>query len=136
MSIEITPWVRYIIVFLIICHGYVYIPLGTFMFNKQTEANKHYWLWGEKNAPNWFIMLKKTSYILTGIIIFIGGIALGFTFSKTDIWKLFLVIGPSIGIVCYLVFGSGQLKLFFQDGGIGLIANLLIIAYITAISIT
>lgn len=134
MSVEITPWLRYLIAFLIICHGYVYIPLGTFMLDEQLKQQKewriHSWLFSKNISQEVLKSIVRVTHILTGIVIISGGIAFGFSYSKPELWRSLLIAGSLAGIAVFTIFGDGKFKFFVQEGGIGMFINLMILVFI------
>lgn len=132
MSVEITPWLRYLITFLIVCHGYVYIPLGTFMLDveKQKEWRGHSWLLGKNATQESLKSLVRITHILTGFVIIAGGIAFGFSYSRPDLWKTLLIAGSIAGIAVFTIFWDGQIKFFVEEGGLGMFINLMILVFV------
>lgn len=132
MSVEITPWLRYLITFLIVCHGYVYIPLGTFMLDidKQKEWRDHSWLFGKNATQDRLKSFIRITHILTGIVIVSGGIVFGFSYSRMELWRTLLIVGSIAGIVVFTIFWDGQVRFIFREGGLGVFINLLILVFV------
>lgn len=124
-----SPWLRYLIAFVVACHGFTYIPFGILIPDKLKEWRGTSLLFGDTFTRPKLKVIVMIVHIITGIAILACAIAIGVAPSAPGLWRLFAIIGAAFGIEAFVVFWDGQTKLFVQEGGIGLIISLILLVF-------
>jgi len=124
----VASWLRYLIAFVVFFHGWVYIPFGLTMINKLKGWNGHSLLF------NWLIpddkakLIVQITHVTAGVVIVVCAAAIAFAPSVPNLWRPLTIIGAVLGLAAFAVFWDGQFPLFVEEGGIGIIICLIMIA--------
>jgi hypothetical protein len=121
------PWLRYLIAFIVFCHGFIYVRIGAVLPGPIKEWKGTSWLLGNAVTGDQLVALVRGLHVIAGIAILACAVAIAFAPAW---WRPFAVIGAAMGLVALAVFYDGQTQFLFQEGivGAGVSLVLLIIA--------
>ena len=119
-----TPWLQYLIAFVVGCHGLTYIPFGLCVPDNLTEWRRSSWLLGSSITGDRLKALVLTVHVMAGIATLACAVAIGFA---PGWWRLLAIIGGAAGIGAFVVFWDGQARLLAEEGGIGAFLSLILI---------
>ena len=121
---------RYLVSLIVVAHGLVYLSspfwsqsAGVFQNWKGTSA-----LLGAGLGPD---SLKATTSILwvaAGLGTVVAGVAIALVAMAPWLWRPTAIIGALFGVVSFALFFDGQGAQFVNEGGIGMLLSLVMIA--------
>jgi hypothetical protein len=121
------PWVQYLIAFLVFCHGFVYVRIGSALPAPVKGWNGHSWLLGDAISNSQVIKLVVPLHVIAGIAILACAIAIGMPSLLPGWWRPLAVVGAVLGVVAFAVFWYGQSRLLFDEGGFGALISLILL---------
>lgn len=122
-----TPWLRYLIAFVVDCHGFTYIPFGIPVPGKLKEWRGSSWLLGSAITDDRLKTLMLALHVTAGIAILACAVAIGFAPSVPGWWRPLAIIGGVLGIAGFMVFWDGQTQLLALEGAIGAVISLVLL---------
>ena len=123
-----SPWLRFLIAFLVFCHGFVYVRLGSVLPAPVPGWRGASWLLGDTIAGNGLIATVIALHVAAGILMLACAFAIGFAPSVPGWWRPLAVASGLIGIVAFAVFWDGQTKLLFEEGALGAFLSAVLLA--------
>jgi len=122
-----TPWLRYLIAFVVFCHGFIYVGIGSTLPGPIKEWKGISWLLGSAVTDEQLKALVVGLHVVAGIATLASALAIGFAPSIPGWWRPLAIAGGAVGLVAFAVFWDGQTRLLFQEGAIGAIVSLIIL---------
>ncbi len=122
-----TPWLRYLIAFVVGCHGFTYIPFGLFVPGTLKQWRGSSWLLGSVLRGDRLNALVLALHVMAGIVTLACAAAIGFAPSVPGWWHPLAIVGPVVGIAGFAVFWDGQTQLLAQEGAIGAFISLILL---------
>jgi hypothetical protein len=119
-----TLWLRYLIAFIVACHGVTYIPFGIVIPIAEKRWRGTSWLLGSVLTQARLKALVMGLHLIAGIVILACAVAISFA---SGWWRPLAIIGAAIGIFGFAVFWDGKVRLFAVEGGIGVIVSLILL---------
>jgi hypothetical protein len=121
------PWAQYMIAFLIFCHGFVYVRIGSMLPAPVKGWNGSSWFLGEYISNPQLTTLVVVLHVIAGIATLAGAVAIGVPSLLPGWWRPLAMTGAVLGIVAFAVFWDGQTGLLFDEGGLGALISLIIL---------
>jgi hypothetical protein len=122
-----TPWARYLIAFVVFCHGFIYVRIGSVLPGPIKEWKGSSWLLGSVVIGEPLRMLVVGLHVLAGVATLACAVAIGFAPSIPGWWRPLALVGAAIGIAAFAVFWDGQARLLVQEGAIGAVISLILL---------
>ncbi len=121
------PWLRYLIAFVVGCHGFTYIPFGILVPGTLKEWRGSSWLLGRTLTGGRLKALVLTLHVMAGIALLACGVTVGVVRSIPGLWCPLAIVGAMLGIAGFAVFWDGQTKLLVLEGAIGAVISLILL---------
>jgi hypothetical protein len=121
------PWMEYLIVFVLFCHGFVYVRIGAMLPAPVKGWNGRSWLLGEWIANSQLTRVSVWLHVIAGIVLLACAVAIGLPSLFAGWWRPLAVAGALLGIVAFAVFWDGQTGLLVDEGGLGALISLLVL---------
>jgi hypothetical protein len=128
-----TPWLRYLIAFVIGCHGFIYVRIGSALPGPIKEWRGSSWLLGSAVTDDQLRALVVGLHVLAGLATLACAAAIGFAPSFPGWWRSPAIGGAVVGLTAFAVFWDGQTQFLFQEGAIGAVISLTLL--VTAIAL-
>ncbi len=125
------PWLRYLIAFVVACHGLVYILYGYMIPSKIKEWNGTSWILGSSIKGERLKKLMLILHVAAGIGTIACAVAIAIAPLVAGLWPPLAIVGSAIGIIGFMLFWDGQVKFLVQEGLIG--ASLSLALLLTAV---
>ncbi len=125
------PWLRYLIAFVVACHGLTYIIYGYMIPNKIKEWKGSSWVFGTTVTGDRLKKLMLILHVAAGIGTIACAVAIAIAPLVAGLWPPLAIVGASIGIVGFIMFWDGQVKFLVQEGLIG--ASISLVILLTAV---
>jgi hypothetical protein len=123
-----TTWVRVLIAFVVFCHGFIYIRIGSVLPGPIQEWSGSSWFLGSAVTSGQLRALAIGLHVIAGIATIACAFAIGFAPSVPHWWRRFAITGAAVGIAAFSVFWDGQIRLLFDEGVIGAIVSVILLA--------
>lgn len=121
------PWVQYTIAFIVFCHGFVYVRVGSMLPASVGGWTGHSWLLGDAISNPQLTKLIVPLHVIAGIAMLMCAIAIGMPSLLPGWWQPLAIAGAVFGIVAFAVFWDGQTRLLFDEGAFGALISLIIL---------
>jgi uncharacterized membrane protein YjdF len=122
----VTP--RYLIAFLVLGHGFIYVRIGPTATRTVKGWGGRSWLLGEAITGEYLASVVATLHVLAGVLILACAAAIAVGPSLDEWWPRLAVTGGVVGIAAFAVFWDGQAHLLFEEGAVGALLSLLLLA--------
>jgi len=119
---------RYLVAFVVGCHGFIYIRFGIQVPGKVKEWLGSSWLLGGAITGDQLNALVLVLHVAAGIAILGCAAAIGLAPWAPGAWRPLAIVGALLGLVAFAVLWDGQVRLFVHEGGIGLVVSLSLLA--------
>jgi len=119
-----TPWLRYLIAFVVGCQGSTYIPFGLLVPGRLKEWRGSSWLLGTALTGARLNALVLALHVIAGITTLACAVAIGFAPSAPRWWRPLVILGTTFGIASFAVFWDGQIQLLVQEA-VGAVISLI-----------
>jgi hypothetical protein len=119
-----SPWLRYLIAFVVFCHGFIYLRIGPTIADTLKEWKGSSWLLGGTVTDGRLKTLVITLNIIAGLVTLACAVAIAFAPSLPGWWRPLAFCSAVVGVLAFAVFWDGQRNLLFEEGGIGAIVSL------------
>ncbi len=120
-----TGWLRYLIAFVVFCHGFVYVRIGAVLPGPIAGWRGASRLLGGAVTGEPLIVLVRVLHVAAGVAILACAFAIAFAPAH---WSWPAIAGSLVGFVAFAVFWDGQTRLLFEEGAIGVAASALLLA--------
>jgi hypothetical protein len=121
-------WVRVLAAFVVFCHGFIYIRIGSVLPSPIKEWKGTSWLLGSAIMDGRLTALVVALHVMAGIAIVASALAIGFAALVPGWWRPLAVIGSVLGVGAFAVFWDGQTELLFKEGVAGAVLSMLFLA--------
>jgi hypothetical protein len=112
-------WLRYLIAFVVGCHGFTYVLYGFIIPIKIKEWKGSSWLLRDTIKGDRLRELVLVLHVAAGILMFACGVAIAIAPLAPELWPPLGIAGAAIGIIGFLIFWDGQTKFLVDEGLIG-----------------
>lgn len=112
-------WLRYLIAFVVGCHGITYVIYGFIIPIKIKEWKGSSWLLGSVIKGDQLRKLVLVLHVAAGILTFACGVAIAIAPLAPELWRPLGIAGAAIGIIGFMVFWDGQTQFLVDEGLIG-----------------
>lgn len=123
-----SPWLRYLIAFVVFAHGFVYLRIGSVLPSPIPAWRGSSWLFGSLLTGRTLTTTVVGLHVIAGVLIVASALAIGLAPSVPGWWRPLAAAGGTVGIVAFAVFWDGQTNLLFDEGGLGALLSALLIA--------
>jgi hypothetical protein len=103
-----TAWLRYLIAFVVGCHGFTYIPFGLLVPARLIEWQGRSRLLGGAASGYRLNTLVRTLHLVAGAVILGCAAAIAVAPSAPGWWRPLAIVGAAIGMGAFAVFYDGQ----------------------------
>lgn len=121
------PWAQYVIAFLIFCHGFVYVRIGSMLPAPVKGWKGSSWLLGDGISNPQLTTLVVVLHVIAGMATLAGAVAIGLPSLLPGWWRPLAITGAMFGLVAFAVFWDGQTGLLFDEGAFGALISLVIL---------
>jgi hypothetical protein len=121
-----TSWIQYLAAFLLFCHGFVYVRLGSMLPAPIKGWNKSSWLLGNSITTPQLTKLSVGLHVIAGIAILGCVAAIGLASLFPGWWRPLAVAGSVVGLLAFAVFWDGQ-TLLLEKGALGAVISVLVL---------
>jgi hypothetical protein len=121
------PWMHYLIAFVVFCHGFVYVRIGSMLPAPVEGWNGRSWLLGDAISNPHLTTLAVLLHVIAGIATLACAVAIGVASLLPGWWRPLAIGGAGLGILAFVVFWDGQGRLLFDEDGLGSLISLLIL---------
>lgn len=118
------PWLRYLIAFVVFCHGFIYLRV---LPQALRAWGGRSWLLDGALTQERLKALVVALHVIAGIATLACALAIGLAPSVPGWWRPLAMVGGAVGIAAFAVFWSGRTELLMQEGGIGAIVSLILL---------
>jgi hypothetical protein len=120
-------WLRYLIAFVVLCHGITY-----FMFGFLAPREMKDWLGtsrilGPVLTASRLRAVIPVVHVVAGVAIIGTGIAMALAPLVAGLWPPLAILGGIASIAAFTAFWDGRLKYIIEEGGIGLGLSLVLL---------
>jgi hypothetical protein len=122
-----TPWLRYLIAFIVGVHGFIYVRIGPVAAVTVKGWRGSSWLLGGAVTNGRLKTLVVALHIVAGIATLACAVAIMFTSSAPGWWRPLAIGGATIGIAAFAVFWDGQTQLLVEEGAIGVVVSMILL---------
>lgn len=123
-----TTWLRLLVAFIVFCHGFIYIRIGSVLPSPIKEWKRTSWLLGSAVMNARLPALVVALHVMAGIATVACALAIGLADSVPGWWRPLAMAGSVLGIAPFSVFWDGQSKLLFEEGAVGAILSMILLA--------
>ena len=127
-----SPWLRYLIGFVVACHGFVYVLL-LFVPEVFEGWRGRSWLARDALTGERLKTLLTALHVGAGILLLASGAAIGLAAWLPGWWRPLAILGSVVGIVAFALFWDGQTRRVVEEGGIGAALSLLVLVIAIAL---
>ena len=122
-----TPWLQYVAAFLLFCHGFVYVRIGSMLPAPIKGWNGSSWLLGNSLTTSQLTKLSIGLHVIAGVAMLACVASIGVAPIFPGWWRPLAIAGSVVGIVAFAVFWDGQTRLLIDEGGLGALISLLVL---------
>jgi len=123
-----SPWLRYLIAFVVGGHAFIYLRIGPVAAQTIREWTGSSWLLGSMVTGGRLTALVIVLNVIAGIATLGCAVAIGVDPLLPGWWRPLAVVGAALGIAAFAVFWDGQTRLLFEEGAIGAVVSLILLA--------
>jgi hypothetical protein len=128
-----SPLLRYVIAFVVFCHGFIYVRIGSVLPGPVPDWRGTSWLFGSLVTGDQLRALVIGLHVLAGIATLGCAVAIASAPAVPGWWRPLAVAGASVGILAFAVFWDGQTRLLFEEGVIGAVVSLILLVMAIAV---
>jgi hypothetical protein len=123
-----SPWVRYVLAFLVFCHGFVYVRIGSALPDPVHGWRGSSWLLGDALTGNRLNAAVVGLHVIAGVATLACAATIGFAPSLPEWWRPVALASGLAGLGAFAVFWDGQVQLLFEEGAFGALLSAALIA--------
>ena len=127
-----TPWLLYLIAFVIACHGITYIMFGVLAPDGIQGWKGTSWILSSALTGDKLKALVLVLHATAGVAIIACAVAIVFGPSLPGWWRPLAIAGAALGLAGFAVFLDGQPQLVVQEGGFGATISAILLVAATA----
>lgn len=121
------PW-THVIAFVVFCHGLIYVGIGSVLPGPIPEWKGTSWLLGGALTGEPLRLLVIALHVTAGVAILAAAAAMMMGAWLPGWWRPFAVGGALLGVTAFAVFWDGQDTLLIEEGAIGALVSLVLLA--------
>ncbi len=121
------PWLRYLIAFVVFCHGFIYLRVGPLFFTTVKAWKGTSWLLGGAFTGERLKGLITILNFTAGIVTIGCALAIAFAPSAPGLWRPLAVASGIVGIAAFFALWDGQTRLLFEEGAMGAAVSLVLL---------
>jgi hypothetical protein len=121
------PWLRYLIAFVVGCHGFIYFPFGMVAVGELKEWKGRSLLLGSAITGRRLKELVRTLHVIAGCVILTAAVAVALATRDPGLWRPLAIVGALLGIMAFVPFWDGDAQLLVQEGSIGAVVSLILL---------
>ena len=125
-----TPWIRYLIAFVVFGHGFVYVRIGSVLPGPIKDWKGTSWLLGSAVTDDQLRALVVGLHVIAGIATLACALAIGgapWVPWVRGWWRPLGIAGAAVGLAAFAAFWDGQTRLLFEEGAIGAAISLILL---------
>lgn len=122
-----SPWLSYVIAFLVFCHGFVYLRVGSQLPAPVPRWTGHSWLLGSALTGGGLTTTVVGLHVAAGAATLACAIAIAIAPYAPGWWRPLAISGGATGIVAFFVFWDGQTKFLFEEGALGVVLSAMLL---------
>ncbi|HET7218570.1 MAG TPA: hypothetical protein VFJ02_11005 [Vicinamibacterales bacterium] len=123
-----SPWLRYLIAFVVLCHGFIYVRIGSALPAPVAGWRGRSWMLRDAVAGDALETIVVSLHVLAGVATIACAMAIAFAPAFPGSWRPLAVAAGAIGIVAFAIFWDGQGRLLFEEGVIGAVLSVILLA--------
>jgi hypothetical protein len=113
-------WLRYLIAFVVACHGITYLMFGFLGPRQMKEWMGTSRILGPVLTANRLHAVIPVVHVVAGVAVMATGLAIALAPLVPGLWPPLAVLGGVASIAAFAAFWDGRPKYIVQEGGIGL----------------
>ena len=121
------PWLRYLIGFVMLCHGFIYIGVGWLLPGAVKGWRGSSWLLGSTVTDAWLEAVVVTLHIVAGILTMTCAVSIALAPAYPGWWRPLAMVAAIVGLAAFAVFWDGQARLLVEEGAIGALVSLILL---------
>jgi hypothetical protein len=121
------PWMQYVVAFIIFCHGFIHLRIGSLLPGAVKGWKGTSWLLGDTIGGGRLNTLVVTVHVLAGILIVAASLAFALPALLPGMWVALSIGGGVLGVAAFAAFWDGQWALFLEEGGIGAVVSAVVV---------
>jgi hypothetical protein len=125
--LDIAPWLRYVIAFVVFCHGFIYVRIGAVLPDPIPAWRGSSGLLGNVIAGDALVKLSIALHVVAGFATLACAAAIALAASVPGWWRPLAITGSAIALLAFVVFWDGQAHVLLEQGAIGAAVSLLIL---------
>ena len=118
-----TTWLQYAIAFVVFCHGFIYVRIGSLLPGPIPEWEGNSWLLGNAVGDRLSTLIVGL-HVIAGIGTVATALAMGLAPQFPGWWRPLAIGSAAVGIAAFAVFWDGQTQFLLQEGVIGAVISL------------
>ena len=122
-----TTWLQYVIAFVVFCHGFIYLRIGSVLPGPIPEWEGNSWLLGNAVVGPRLTTLIVGLHVIAGIGTLATAVAMGLAPQFPGWWRPLAIGSAAVGIAAFAVFWDGQSQFLLQEGVIGAVISLMLL---------
>lgn len=122
-----TPWLRYLIAFVVFCHGFIHVRIGSALPGPIKVWRGSSWLLRSAVTDGRLKALVVGLHVFAGLAILACAAAIGFAPSIPGWWRPLAICGAAVGISAFAIFWDGQTQFLIEEGVIGAVVSLILL---------
>jgi hypothetical protein len=120
-------WLRYLIAFVVFCHGFVYVRIGSTLPGAVKEWRGRSWLLGPAVTADELSRLATWLHVAAGTITIACALAIALAPAALA-WRPLAFLGALVGLLAFAAFWDGETEYLAQEGAIGGLLSLALLA--------
>jgi hypothetical protein len=120
-------WLRYLIGFVVLCHGFIYVGVGWLLPGAVKEWQGRSWLLGSTVTDEWLNAIVVTLHVVAGIVTMACAVAIAFASVYPGWWRPLAIGGAIVGLAAFAVFWDGQTRPLLEEGVIGALVSIVLL---------
>jgi hypothetical protein len=121
-------WLRYVIAFIVGCHGFIYLRIGPFLPGMVKEWTGGSWLLGGAVNEGQFKAIVRGLHIAAGVLTFGCAAAIALAPALPGWWRPLAIGSALAGVAAFAAFWDGQTRFLAEEGFIGAMVSLILLA--------
>jgi hypothetical protein len=121
------PWVQYVIAFVLLCHGAIYVGVGSMLPAPVKGWKGTSWLLGSDVSQSQLTTLIVWLHVLAGVSMLACALVIGMPWLLPEWWRAFALTGAMLGIMAFVMFWDGQTAFLIEEGALGALISLVVL---------
>ena len=112
-------WLRYLIGFVVLCHGFIYVGVGWLLPGVVKGWQGSSWLLGGTVTDAWLNAVVVTLHVVAGLVTIACAVAIVLAPAHPGWWRPLAIGAAILGLAAFATFWDGQVRLLVEEGAIG-----------------